>query len=424
MSGWDAVIVAATLFAYALVSGRLARSAVSAAMVFATAGLVLGDAGLGVLEIDLGSSELKLLAEITLALVLFVDASSIDTERLERERSLPLRLLGLGLPGTILLGSLLAWWIFPDLVVFEAVTLAVLLSPTDAALGQVVATDERLPSMVRQGLNVESGLNDGICVPLLVAALSFAEAEESLSAGGDVLVDLVTELAIAVGVGVVVGGVVAAGVRLSQARGWVSPAWRQIVPLTAAMGAYAATQELGGSGFIAAFVGGLTFGKVLGADAHDDTELTDDLGDLLSAVTFVLFGAVLVEVDTSTFSLRNVGFAVLALTVIRMGPVALSMVGSGARLPSVGFVGWFGPRGLATIVFALTVVEDSGLSGTERIVDVAMITVLLSVFAHGLSASRLTSAYVAWVGSQPSPLGMESMEVASGVHRRRRARAQ
>ena len=417
MSGWDAVIVAATLFAYALVSGRLARSAVSAAMVFATAGLVLGDGGLGVLDVDLGSSALKLLAEITLALVLFVDASSIDTTRLERERSLPLRLLGLGLPGTILLGSLLAWWIFPDLVVFEALTLAVLLAPTDAALGQAVVTDERLPSMVRQGLNVESGLNDGICVPLLVAALSFAEAEEALVAGGDVLVDLVTELAIAVGVG-------AASVRLSDARGWVAPAWRQIVPLAAAVGAYAATQELGGSGFIAAFVGGLVFGKVLGADAHDDTELTEDLGDLLSAVTFVLFGAVLVEVDASTFSMRNVGFAVLALTVIRMGPVALSMVGSGARLPSVGFVGWFGPRGLATIVFALTVVEDSGLSGTERIVDVAMITVLLSVFAHGLSASRLTSAYVAWVGSQPSPLGMESMEVASGVHRRRRARSQ
>jgi sodium/hydrogen antiporter len=278
--------------------------------------------------------------------------------------------------------------------------------------------------MVRQGLNVESGLNDGICVPLLVAALSFAEAEEALTAGGDVLFDLVTELAIAVGVGVVVGGVVAAAVRLSAGRGWLTPAWCQIVPLTAAIAAYAATQELGGSGFIAAFVGGLAFGKLLGADAHEDTELTEDLGDLLSAVTFVLFGAVLVEVDADTFSLRNIGFAVLALTVIRMGPVALSMIGSGARRPTVGFIGWFGPRGLATIVFALTVVEESGLSGTERIVDVAMITVLLSVFAHGLSASGLTSAYVGWVRSQASPLVMEAMEVAPGVHRRRGRRDQ
>jgi sodium/hydrogen antiporter len=416
MSGWDAVLVGLTLVGYALVSGRLARSPVTSAIVFTTAGLVLGSAGLGLLDLDLGSSQVRLLTELTLALVLFVDASSIDTRRLEREVSLHARLLGLGLPGTILLGTVLAVLVFPDLVVFEAMALAVLLAPTDAALGQSVVSNARLPSMVRQGLNVESGLNDGICVPLLVTALTLAQAEEGLDMGGEVVVDLVTELAIATAAGAAIAGVVALLLRWSSDRQWLEPAWAQIVPMVTAVGAYAAVDELGGSGFIGAFVAGLTYGRLLESTSGATTEFTRDLGDLLSAVTFVLFGAVLVQLDASTLSFRTLGFAVLALTVIRMVPVALSLVGSGARGPTVAFVGWFGPRGLATIVFTLTVVEESGLAGTEQIVDVATMTVLLSIFAHGLSAAVLSDRYISWFDRNRSSLTMETRDVETGLH--------
>lgn len=418
MSGWDVVIVAGTLFAYSLVSGRLLRTPITAPIVFVTVGLLLGDGGLGVLDISLGSSDLRLLAELTLALVLFVDASAIDTRRLNHERSMPLRLLCIGLPGTIALGTVLAALVFPDLDIFEAMVLAVLLAPTDAALGQVVVSDPRLPSMVRQGLNVESGLNDGICVPVLLTALSLAEAEAGFELGADAFIDLVQQLAIALSLGAAIGVVVAILARQSARRGWLDAAWAQIIPLVTAIGAYSATQEAGGSGFIAAFVAGVVYGKVLEAAAHESTSLTEDLGDVLSAVTFVLFGAVLVGIDGSTFSVRTIGFAVLALTVIRMAPVALSLLGSGARLPTVAFIGWFGPRGLATIVFALTVVEESGLGGTELIVDVATLTVLLSVFAHGLTAVGLSDRYIRWFSAHRSDLAMEAREVPVGRHER------
>jgi len=419
MSGWNAVLVGLVLVGYALVSGRLRRSPITSAIVFTTAGLILGSIAFGVFDVTIGSSQLRFLAEVTLALVLFVDASSIDTRRLGREASIHARLLGLGLPGSILLGTALAALVFPELLVFEAMTLAILLAPTDAALGQAVVSDTRLPSMVRQGLNVESGLNDGICVPLLVAALSLAEAEEGFDPGGEVVIDLVTELAIAGAVGAGVGLSVALLLRWSSRRDWLEPAWAQIVPMVTAIGAYAAVDELGGSGFIGAFVAGLVYGRVLETVARETSAFTRDLGDVLSAVTFVFFGAVFVQIDGSTLSLRTIGFAVLALTLIRMVPVALSLVGSGARAPTVAFIGWFGPRGLATIVFTLIVVEESGLAGTAQIVDVATMTVLLSVFAHGLSAVVLSDRYRTWFDRHRDELSMETRDVDLEIQPRR-----
>jgi sodium/hydrogen antiporter len=407
VDGWGIVVVAALLIGYAAVSRRLAGSIVTPAIVFVTAGLLLGSAGLDVVGSGLSEGSVRGLAEATLALVLFADASGVDTRALRREAGVPVRLLGIGLPLTILLGALAAGWAFPGLVVGEAVALAVLLAPTDAALGQTVVADTRLPSRIRQGLNVESGLNDGICVPLLMAAVAVAVLEERPNVDGSILVDLVEELAIAVATGAVVALVVVAVLRAAGRAGTISGHWAQVVPLATAAVAFVATTELGGSGFIGSFVAGLVFGRLRAAERDETIELTEEIGGVLSAVTFFAFAVVLAGPALDGLDVATVVYAVASLTIIRMLPVALAMVGSRSSWRTDLFAGWFGPRGLATIVFALTVVESADLDGADTIVEVATIVVLLSVFAHGVTAPPLTERYVTWVGHRRDLLELE-----------------
>lgn len=422
MNGFDIVLIGGALLTYALLSRRFVGTSITAPMVFVTIGFVIGPRVLDVLELDVGAADLRLLAELTIALMLFSDAAALDTRRLAREAGMPGRLLGLALPLIIVLGTVLAVVFFPELLFFEAVALAVLLAPTDAALGQTVVSDDRLPSPVRQGLNVESGLNDGVCVPILLAAVVFAELEEAPTFDGQVLVDLVEEVFIAGVVGVGVALIVATLSKVSIRRQWMQARWAQIVPLVATAAAYATTVELGGSGFIGSFVAGLMYGRLLGATAHESTELTEDLGRLFSAVTFLAFGAVLLDSVISDIDLQVIVYAILSLTLVRMLPVAVSMIGSGAKRETVAFAGWFGPRGLATIVFALTIVDDSGLAGTPRILTVATVTVLFSVFAHGMTAPGLTDRYVRWLSANQDQLTFETEAVETGVRRRPRWR--
>jgi sodium/hydrogen antiporter len=396
-AGWDLVMVAVTLLGFGLVSRRLHGSPLTPAIVFVLAGLVLGSEGLGVIGSEIDPSTVRLLAEITLALVLFTDASSIRTRLLAHEKSIPARLLLIGLPLTIAAGTLAGLPLFGGLGVFEVIVLAVLLAPTDAALGETVVSDQRLPSNLRQGLNVESGLNDGICVPLLFGALALAELDEEPTFNGQILVDLLTEVALAVGVGAGVAAAAAYVFREALRRRLVEGRWVQVVPLATTIIAYATTVELGGSGFVAAFAGGLVYRMILGAEeAGGSVRLMEELGGVLSAVTFFVFGALVVGQAFFDLDAATVVYAVLSLTVVRMVPVALAMVGTGAAGPTVAFAGWFGPRGLASIVFALIIVEDADLPGTPLVVQVTMLTVLLSVFAHGISAPWLTTRYVAW----------------------------
>lgn len=402
--------VSIVLIAFAAVSGRVRGSAITPAILFTGVGVVLGNEMLDTIGSGLKVGDIRLLAEVTLALVLFGDASSLSVRKLSHEAGFPARLLGIGLPLTIIFGSGVALWLFPELLFFEAIVLAVLLAPTDAALGQTVVSDKRLPSRVRQGLNVESGLNDGVCVPLLFAAVAFAELEESPTFEGEIIADLLKEVGIALGVGIAVALVVGFVVTTSQRRGWLDEAWAQVVPLAAAAMAYTATDELGGSGFIAAFVAGLVYGRQVGAaTAHSSTRLMEELGGVLSALTFFVFGAILIGTGVPDLDLTTIVYAILSLTAVRMVPVAISLIDSGAARPTMAFTGWFGPRGLATIVFMLTIIEESDLPGTDRIVQVATVTVLFSVVAHGASAPWLTNRYVRWFSEQP-----ESSEPNSG----------
>lgn len=398
---WALALVALALVGVAAVSGRLEGSPVTPAMVFVGFGLLVGPKVLDGIDLSSTGATVRTLAEATLALVLFSDASRIDLGQLRRTVDVPVRLLGIGLPLTILLGTAAAAAVFGQLTVGEAAILAVVLAPTDAALGQAVVTEPRVPQRIRQGLNVESGLNDGICVPLLFAAVAIADVESEISGGRSPGTLLLEEIGYGVLGGVAAGLLIAAIITQAGRRDLIAPVWRQVIPAAGAALAYGIASALDGSGFIAAFVAGMVFRLALRRDPEELNELTEEVGSVLNGVTFVLFGAVLLEPALTELSWELALYAVLSLTVVRMLPVVIAMWGSRARPPTLGFLGWFGPRGLASIVFAVIVVEESQLPHEHLIVLAIYLTVGLSVLAHGLTAAPLADRYARWYEQHP-----------------------
>ena len=393
---WSLTTVALALIAVAAVSKRLSGSPITPAMVFVSIGLLVGPKVLDEINIASTSSTERALAEATLALVLFSDASSINLGALRRGASLPLRLLGIGLPLTIALGALAAAVIFGELTFWEAVIIGVVLAPTDAALGQAVVTEPRVPTRIRQGLNVESGLNDGICVPLLFAAVAAADVTSGISGGRTGTTLLLEEVGYGIVGGVAAALVIGAVVVYAGRRDLIDGAWRPVIPAAGAALAYGTASALDGSGFIAAFVAGMVFRAVIKRDPGEMNRLTEEVGGVLSGVTFVVFGAILLGPALDELSWELALYAVLSLTIVRMVPVAIAMLDSGVRLPTLGFLAWFGPRGLASIVFAVIVIEDSQLPHEHLIVLAVYLTVGLSVFAHGLTAAPLADRYADW----------------------------
>ncbi len=418
MHGWTLATVAAILLGFVAVSGRLQRTPITEAIVFVTAGFIVGTNGLGVIGGDTTNHTIRVLAEATLAIVLFTDASRINMRALRVEYHLPVRLLGIGLPLTILLGGVLAAALFGVLTVPEALILGVVLAPTDAALGQAVVTDPRLPSRIRQGLNIESGLNDGICVPLLFILLAVAEADSHASSTAGAF-RLIGE-AIGYGVlgGVVAGAVAALILGYGNWRDRVSPVWVEFVPVGAAVLAYGLAAPIGGSGFIAAFTAGLVFGILTPEKEGREALLSEQIGGILNAATFVLFGAALLGPTLDALTWQIALYAVLSLTIVRMLPVALALIGTHARRRTVGYLGWFGPRGLASIVFAVIIIEDAHLPATPTILAATFATVALSVYAHGLTSKPLTNRYAEWYHSHPAAQRPEMESVEPRHHQR------
>ena len=398
---WSLTTVALALIAVAAVSKRLSGSPITPAIVFVSIGLLVGPKVLDEINIASTSSTERALAEATLALVLFSDASSIDLRALRRGASVPLRLLGIGLPLTIALGALAAAVIFGELTFWEAVIVGVILAPTDAALGQAVVTEPRLPTRIRQGLNVESGLNDGICVPLLFAAVAAADVQSGISGGRTGTTLLFEEVGYGIVGGVVAALVIGAVVIYAGRRDLIDGAWLQVIPAAGAVLAYGTASALDGSGFIAAFVAGIVFRAVINRDPGEMNRLTEEIGSVLSGVTFIVFGAILLGPALGELNWELALYAVLSLTVVRMVPVAIAMLDSHVRLPTLGFLGWFGPRGLASIVFAVIIIEDSQLPHEHLIVLAVYLTVGLSVFAHGLTAAPLADRYADWFERHP-----------------------
>ena len=396
-------ILAVFIFLYSLVCGGLERTPINGAIVFAAVGLALGPLGFGILSMEVDAEELRTLAELTLALVLFTDASNANFSELKKSFHIPQRLLLIGLPITILLGFGAGVILFDGLTLLEIAIIATMLAPTDAALGKAVVTNESVPDNIREGLNVESGLNDGICVPILLIFLALATSTGNEGGTSMLAFKLMAE---AVGIGVAAGaGLTLVGVLLLKncvAKGWITETWRQFSVPALAVTCFAVAQWFGGSGFIACFVGGMLFGGIAKEKKHKFLLAAEGTGDTLALITWVVFGAVVVGRSIESLSWEVVLYALLSLTLIRMIPVFLVLTGMNLRTDEKLFIGWFGPRGLASIVFAVIVLNEH-LPGGDTISMTVVCTIILSVIAHGLSANPLVSVLVARIKARVNP---------------------
>lgn len=392
--------LALLLLGYGLISQRLESTILTGPMVFAVFGFLAGPAGLGLVALDLGGELLHGLAEATLVLVLFADASTVDLAVMRRGYTLPLRLLAVGLPLTIAAGTLVARAMFPALGLWGAALLAAILAPTDAALGQAVVTSEKVPLRIRQALNVESGVNDGICLPFVMLFLSLATgaaartaAEWAQYAAGQLVLGPLA--------GVAVGWIGAKAIERATDADWMNEGFRKLSSLALALLAYCVAESLAGNGFIAAFVAGLTLGNTIRKDiCHSMLVFAETEGQLLGLLAFVVFGASDIAPALTAAGPAVLLFAALSLTALRMLPVSLSLIGARFGAATHVFLGWFGPRGLASILYVLLALEGGGPPGSETIFAVVMTTVLGSVMLHGVSAAAGAAWYAARIDAR------------------------
>lgn len=393
----DWAIIAVFAFIYGLIAGRLGRTWISDAIIFLFTGLLIGPYGLGILQFNVTSESLKTIVELTLAFILFTDAANANLGVLKNSLRLPWRLLAMGLPLTILLGFGVSSLLFPEFSTVEAGLLAVMLAPTDAALGKAVVTNPQVPDRIREDLNIESGLNDGICVPLLFALLAVATEKNSSNGTFDLLTTLFIEQ---IGIGLLVGASFSViGTQLRQfciKRNWISQEWQPVQAIALAVGCFATAQHLGGSGFISCFIGGLVFGSIIKKEKEELLIAAEATGDVFSLITWVAFGSSVVGLALTKLTWQALLYGIFSLTIIRMFPVFLVIFGMKLDQWTKLFVGWFGPRGLASIVFAV-IVFDKKLPHSQEILIIVAITVLLSVLAHGITANPLANRYGQWI---------------------------
>lgn len=373
------------VFGYALVSRRLETTVITAPMVFTVAGMLMFPTLPVILEMGFNANIFLRIAEIGLVLLLFTDASRTDFALLRKIGNLPIRLLSTGMLLTIVLGAVAARLVFPDLSLWEAGILAAILAPTDAGLGQVIVNSPRVPKRVRQALNVEAGLNDGLSVPFLLFFMTLAAAK--IEGGAASLAEFIGQQ---LGYGLVIGATIGllGGHLLGWARRreWMSEAFSQSAMVALPLLCLLVSEMAGASMFIAAFVAGLTVQFGFKDAGEHSVDFAEDWGQLFNLAVFFLFGVLLLR-DWPQYTLATLLYAVLSLTVVRMIPVAISLMGTRLSPASVVFMGWFGPRGLASIVLGLVYLEQGLYLPGEHTTQLAVVaTVGLSIFAHGLSA--------------------------------------
>ena len=383
------LIFGTVFFAFALVSKRIEGTIITPPILFTVGGFCLSALLMQTAGLTYDEGTLHVLAEITLILVLAADASQISFDELKHQKAIPMRLLLIALPLIMLMGTLVGYTIFSGIEWFEAALIAAILAPTDAALGASVLADKTVPPKIRQGLNVESGLNDGIALP---AVLFFACFLNLTHQTGEVnwLVFLSLQLIIGPIAGIIVGWVGGHLIATASKKGWMTSEFQGVAAIALAVIAFAAAEVCHGNGFIAAFVAGLTYGNLHVHYSKFLHEFTETESQFLTYLTFFLFGALILPEAMHHINTEIVLYACLSLTLVRMLPVFIAMLGSGFRLPTVAFMGWFGPRGLASLLFALLVLEDLHVEQAEFIQTVVATTVLLSVILHGITAAPLS----------------------------------
>lgn len=385
----DIAVVAVVSIGWLLIGRRAARRNVSSAMALVAAGLVLANGPWAPVALEVRSEPVLVLAEATLALLLFADASRVNLARLRRDAAVPVRLLVVGLPLTIAVGVAVAAGVLGG-PIWVAAAIAAIVAPTDAALGAPIVSDRRVPERIRRTLNVESGLNDGIATPFVNLFLAAAIGELADAHGWSTAV---AHLAVGAAVGAAAGLLGGLAARSAHRAGWMEPHARSLVAVFVATAAFTATLAVDGNGFIAAFVAGLAFGTTLREEEAEVTELAEEVGEALTLVVWFVFGAVLLGPALRAAGWREVAFAILALTVVRMVPVAVALAGTGLDRATVAFVGWFGPRGLASVVFTIIAIDELDGADARRVLVAATLTVAISVVAHGASASPLARRY-------------------------------
>jgi len=383
----ELAIFALFVFCYSIVAGRIERAAASGPIVFVFSGLIMGPYGLAWFDGDVSKTWLRILADLTLATILFIDAANADLRILKRHVQIPSRMLLLGLPVTIALGTIVAILLFDELTIYQAAILGTMLAATDAALGKAVITNKSVPSRIREGLNVESGLNDGLCVPVLLLFIALALGSQEGDGTSMAITLVAEELGIGLGVGLVLAGVGYLLLRWCHEHGWVTEVWVQITSVALAISCFAVAQSLHGSGYIAAFSGGILFG-FMSRETHKLVHPAEGIGETLALLTWFIFGAAVIGQSFSLFTWKMLVYALLSLTVIRMLPIFVSLMGTGERPGTKLFLGWFGPRGLASIVFAL-IVANEGVPEARFLAMIVVLTVFLSLISHGITANPL-----------------------------------
>ncbi|MFN2153095.1 MAG: cation:proton antiporter [Anaerolineales bacterium] len=389
------IIMLALVVIYTLLGYALARVWITMPMFFLIAGAILGPHGLGWISFGWDTSNVEVLTEMTLAFLLFADAASLDFDQVKEDAKLPGRLLLIGFPLTVLMGALVAYLLFPAEKIGFALLVGAILAPTDAALGLPIFNNPRVPVRVRRALNVESGLNDGLATPLVTLFIVLALEELEGGGHGQWAFLAVSEIAIAVGVGITLGLV--GGWFFAQAvrKNWSSTVARQIGNPALALLVFFAARHLGGNGFVAVFVGGILFGYITRHVLHEDIEYTEITGTFLSLFVWTIFGAAIAIPLLQDFTPLALLYAILSLTVVRMIPMAIALIGTRLRKDTILMMGWLGPRGLASVVFLIMAYEAAHEAQIEVNLLLATVgwTIVLSVLLHGASALPLANWY-------------------------------
>ncbi len=388
------IIITLVVLGYGYYSKYLSGLNISGPMVFTAIGILLSPIGLDLLEVDLSNEIITIAAEIALIIILFSDASSLRLKKLRLEWGIPFRLLFIGLPITILFASLMAIAIFPEELTTYLVLMALLLAPTDAALGKAVVSDKKVPEKIRDSINIESGLNDGIVFPILLGVLALITVEQANASDTHWVMYVAQQVIFGAIVGAIVGYANAKLSISSIGKDKVEAAYKNLIPVAIAIFAYYAAEYFGGNGFIAAFFAGMFLGNYNDALRENVENFVESESELLILISFMVFGLTFIPATIGFWTFDVLLYSVLSLTLLRMLPVAISLIGTKLDLATVLFIGWFGPRGIASILYVLIVVNEViSIKTHETVYAVVTLTILLSVFLHGISAKPLVALY-------------------------------
>ena len=379
-------LVSIVVFAFAIVAKRLSTTMVTAPMVFLALGGGLALTG----WFDRGAvgESLHIVAEVSLIVLLFFDASQTDLKALKKHHLWPKRMLLIGLPLAVVIGTIAASMFLPDWPWFALALIAALLAPTDAAFGQSVISNKDVPERVRRGLTVESGLNDGLALPIILLFASLTGEAVDGDARNWIMFGL-GQVVLGPLAGLFVGFAGAKLMMLASDREWTAPIFEGISSLAVAGAAYLLAGEIGGNGFIATFIAGLTFGNMVRGRFDFVFEFTDGEGQLLMWAAFFMLGLGLLPEAIGELTLWMFAFIMVSLLIVRPVSIWLSLLWTDTSYPTRLFFGWFGPRGLATALFALLILPQIGGTYAQTIMAVAINAVWISALLHGASAAPL-----------------------------------